>query len=376
MRESASRLVALVVVTGLVWRISRHTLLNKWSPMPRFTNCSAVLLVVLTGLYGCAVTPPATSVSYVPFVESLQLTELADTFDSAQVDAALAGQMTAAMPVDRRAAAVLVATGIVDAEDLANADVVVRRLNEYLAVEAHDHPALFGRVGDTSLLQRLGRPLSYEALLAADDVLDVLGGALSDGVITGYDLRVAGVYDSFPPAQTFIYSHSDPVHLRQLVTLLDREGVDAWVYMTPKVSAFLHRAEWGTPGSNVATLASGARVVMGQEMAVLFRFSSPDDRARFHDVVTRYAKRDSDDEAGLIAGAWWQPFYYTDREFPGFRQISLIVLTAGDYEATLTVLDARAQSVIDAVEHSGWQIRHDKVWVNPAFYRFLEGGYK
>lgn len=344
--------------------------------MPRLAGCVVASTVALVSLCGCAATSTQAPIEFAPFVEALQLAEFAKTFDSTQADFALEGQLTLATLGERRAAATLVTAGIIDTGDLANTTLAVRKLSDYLAIEADDHSALVGRVGDASLLEQLGRRLHYEALLTADDVLKVLGSALSDGVITGYDLRMAGVYDGFPPGQTFIYSHSDPVHLRQLAAVLSREGVDAWVYVTPKVSAFLHRAEWGAPGDNVVRLPSGVPVVQGREMAVLFRFGSPDDRARFHEVVTRYAKRDSDDEQGLIAGAWWQPFYYTDRGFPGFRQISLIVLTAGDYEATLTVLNARAQSVIDAVEHSGWQLRHDKVWVNPAFYRFLEGGYK
>ncbi|MCR9276967.1 MAG: hypothetical protein NXH85_03255 [Pseudomonadaceae bacterium] len=344
--------------------------------MSRFTRYFVVLFSAWVGLAGCTATSSPAATAYPSFVDSLELSELAESFDPAQVESVLDGQMTAALPEDRRSAATLIVAGLIESRDLASEGAAVRKLSAFRAVESRQHSAMFGKVGDATLFRELGMPLNYEALLAADDVLEVLGDALAEGVITGYDLRSAGVYDGFPPGESFVYSHSDPVHLRQLTALLAREGIDAWVHVTPKVSAFLHRAEWGTPGSNVATLANGARVVQGQEMAVLFQFGSADDRGRFHDVVTRYAKRDSDDEQGLIAGAWWQPFYYTDREFSGFRPISLVVLTAGGHEATLTVLPDRAQSVIDAVDDSGWQIRHDQVWVNPAFYRFLEGGYK
>lgn len=343
--------------------------------MHRLPKFLVALLLATSALGGCS-TVTDTSDLYSPVVDVLQLSELAQTYTEAQVGGVLDGQLENAPDAERRSAAILVSSGIIDASDLGNPERASATLADYQAIVSDKHPDLVGRIGDATLLQRLNRALSYDKLLSADEMLEVLGGALSDGVITGYDLRRSGVYDNFPAAQTFIYSHSDPVHLRQLVTVLDREGVDAWVYVTPKVSAFLHREEWGTPGPNVVTLAGGANVVQGQEMAVLFRFSSPGDRARFDDVVNRYAKRDSDDEQGLIAGAWWQPFYYTDRDFPKFQEISLIVLTAGEYEATLTVLAERAQSVIDAVNDAGWRVRHDKVRVNPAFYRFLEGGYK
>jgi len=111
-------------------------------------------------------------------------------------------------------------------------------------------------------------------------------------------------------------------------------------------------------------------------MAVLFHFAASSDRARFQAVINQYAKRDSKEETGLIADAWWQPFYYTDQPLPGFEPISLVVLSTKNHEATLTVVDDKAQSVIDALKDAPWPIRRDRVWVNPAFYRFLNGDYK
>jgi len=236
--------------------------------------------------------------------------------------------------------------------------------------------ALLGRIGEAELITRLSQEPDYTGLLAASDVLEVLGSALADGVITGYDLRAAGVYDNFPPGETFIYSHSSLQHLRELVALLQREGIAATVYLTPKVSAFLYREDWGNAGPHVVSLGDGTRVVQGREMAVLFHFDSASDRVRFQAVINQYAKRDSKEETGLITDSWWQPFYYTDQPLPQFEPISLVVLTTKEHEATLTVVDDKAQSVIAALQTAPWLLRRDRVWVNPAFFRFLNGDYK
>lgn len=241
---------------------------------------------------------------------------------------------------------------------------------------AAQSPTLLGRVGEAGLLAQLSQTPDYTELLGATEVLEVLGTALAEGVITGYDLRLAGVYDNFPAGETFIYSHSSLQHLRELMPLLHREGIQADVHLTPKVSAFLYREDWGNAGPHVVTLADGTRVVQGQEMAMLFHFDSSSDRVRFQSVINKHAKRDSKEETGLITDSWWQPFYYTDQPLPEFEPISLVVLTTASHEATLTVVDDKAQSVIDALQDAPWPTRRDRVWVNPAFFRFLNGDYK
>jgi hypothetical protein len=164
--------------------------------------------------------------------------------------------------------------------------------------------------------------------------------------------------------------------MRQLVALLDSEGLEGWVYITPKVSAFLYRDDWGPASDAVVTLPGGVRVVQGREVAVLFQFDSGDDRERFHEVVTRFAKKDEKDELGLIENAWWQPFYYTDQAFEGFEPISLVVISSDNHEATLTVLEDRTAKVVQVLKDDRWDLRVDRVWVNPPFFRFLNGGYK
>jgi len=328
---------------------------------------------------GATVTETTTANEVLPFrqsVEVLNYRELAATYSLAAVDRVLDGRLASMTEADRRAAATLVSIGALTAQDLDQLTLASSKLEAYVEIMRKPHSALLGRVGDVGLLKRLRQPLHWDELLGADAMLDTLGKALSDGVLTGYDLRKQGVYDALPASHTLIYSHSDLAHLRQLVVLLHRESVEAWVYLTPKVSAFLYREDWGGDGENLATLPGGARVIQGREMAVAFQFQTPADRHRFHRVINAYAKRDSKNEVNLIRESWWQPFYYTNEALAGFEPIALVVLSDGNFEATLTVLEERLELVRQAMQGSALQHRVDRVWVNPAFFRFLNGDYK
>jgi hypothetical protein len=313
---------------------------------------------------------------YTDAVDQLDFEKLQHTFSEAKIERLLDGQAGALSADIKQAAAVLISLGAIDAGDLAHPDLSAQKLETYIQITNANHPALIGRIGDAALLSRMSAQHDYETLLAATKFIAVLSEDLSNGVITGYDLRMKGVYDHFPKARTFVYSHSSLLHMRQLVSLLNSEGIGAWLYITPKVSAFLYRDDWGTASDNVVTLPSGVRVVQGREMAVLFLFDSASDRRRLHDVVTRYAKKDSDDESGLLEDSWWQPFYYTDSPLEGFEPISLIVVASDTHEATLTVLEEKSEDVLESLADNPWPTRVDRVWVNPAFYRFLGGDYK
>ena len=277
---------------------------------------------------------------------------------------------------DRRAAATLIAMGVIAPTDLRRPAETEKQLQIYLSTIRQRHPDLLGRIGDAGLQLRLSEGWIHTALTDEEFFLEALGEQLAEGVITGYDLRRKGVYDPLPRENTFIYSHSSVTHLGQLATLMSSEALDAWMYVTPKVSAFLFRDDWGTPNDNVIALSDGTRVMQGREVAVALQFDDPDDRYRFHDLVTKSAKKDEKDEKGLIANSWWQPFYYTAAPLEGFKPIALIVLSRGEFEATLTVLEERAGEVVSAFDSGAFELRRDRVWVNPPFFRFLNGGYR
>ena len=236
--------------------------------------------------------------------------------------------------------------------------------------------AYIGSIGEAALLDQLSAPLNHATLLDQQQMLAHLGRVMADGVITGFDLRVNDVYAGFPPDRTLVYSHSSVKHLLQLVLVFAAHQLDARVYLTPKVSAFLYRDGWSGEPENLQALPDGSKIINGREMAVLFEFPRASDRLRFHQLVLQYAKKDNAEESGLIADAWWQPFYYADTPIAGFKEIALTYVSDGRYEATLTSTLERQALVQAAVSRDGLAVRTDSAWVNPAFYRFLTGDYR
>ena len=242
---------------------------------------------------------------------------------------------------------------------------------------ALSHPGFIGETGELGMHKWLLEPaLSHDSLQADGAFLSVLEQALAAGVITGYDLRRKHVYADFPTGSYFIYSHQSTQHISQLAAVMAASDLHARVFVEPKVSAFLYREGWGGDPSQLAQLPGGTRVVKGEEMAVLFEFDTPGDRHDFHTVVEKYAKKDAEDEPGLIAKAWWQPFYYSDSAMTGFASITLVVVSSDTHEATLTVVHEKADKVFNALSGKGYEVTRETVWVNPPFYRFLQGDFR
>jgi len=308
-------------------------------------------------------------------IDALDMQRLATSYTELQVDRLLNGAGRELAEGDRRAAAVLVTLGVLSPTDLNHPPSSQEKIKSYLELLESKHPALLGRVGDAGLPLALDRDWQHDAL-EHDGLVETLASRLSSGLITGYDVRRRRIYDGFTPGTTLTYSHSSRLHLKQLMLLLAAEDVSAWVYATPKLAAFLYREEWGGQSESIETLNSGARVIEAQEVVVLFQFDSPAELRRFHQLILKHAKRDSVGETGLIADSWWQPFYYTDSPLEGFKAISLVILEHGDLEATLTVPESRASAIISEFGGAVAKVRRQRVWVNPAFYRFMHGDFK
>lgn len=202
--------------------------------------------------------------------------------------------------------------------------------------------------------------------------------AMAAGLSTGYNVVPQSNWPDFDPTRTVIYGHSDWRHARQLVALLHSEGLRPNVTALVKKSAFLHRENWGEPEQPLPTLATGQRYVDQLEYDLFIDFAEPADVQHFTELVDRYAKKDSEDEAGLIHGAWWQPFYRTLKPFAGAHQLTVMLVTSGGYRANLMSIPDLAAEKIRALKalDPEWQVTTFDIWVNPGFYRNQLGDYR
>ncbi|MCR9259210.1 MAG: hypothetical protein NXH95_05780 [Pseudomonadaceae bacterium] len=235
-----------------------------------------------------------------------------------------------------------------------------------------NHP-VYGRLRDP------GAPLWLQER-AADlrDFEALLGAAMVAGLSTGYNIVPQALWPEFDAESTVIYSHSDWQHARQLVALLALHGLTPEVTPLVKQSKFVARQEWGNAERDLPTLSNGQRVIDQLEFELFFRFDSPRQVEKFGELVTQYAKRDSQDEVGLIHGAWWQPFYRTFAPFPQLNRLVVMLVSYRGFRVNLLSLPEQAPERLLKLRalSDEWQITPYDIWVNPAFYRFQMGDYR
>ena len=235
-----------------------------------------------------------------------------------------------------------------------------------------NHP-LYGRLRDPGapawLRERAADVREFEALL---------GAVMVAGLSTGYNIVPQSLWPEFDPETTIIYSHSDWQHARQLVALLAIHGLTPTVTPLLKQSKFLFRDEWGDPERELPRLANGQRVIDQLEFELFLHFETPAQVARFGELVTQYAKRDSEEEGGLLYGSWWQPFYRTFAPFEGFHRLVVMLVSYKGFRVNLLSLPQQAKERLIKLRalSDEWQVTPYDIWVNPAFYRFQLGDYR
>jgi len=307
-------------------------------------------------------------------VESVGLAELATTFDEDKVDRILEDYGAGIEDPDERvAAAILVSMGMVQNWVLETPEVAARMLTGW------EDPAV-ENVGITEMplarpagIMRIASFGGYDELRRDTELIAALDAAIGEKVLTGYGLRPRNVSIATKPDRTLIYSHQNLPHVRQLIGLMSSEGLKGRVLIAPKVAAFVFREGWGERPDWLNELGDGVYVAQGPEMLVHFEFASPEDRPRFDELVTKYAKKDSKEETGNLVNSWWQPFYYGESAAEGFHQISRVMLYGEEVEASLLMLPEREELVRQHFAEQPWEMKVDAIWVNAPFFRFLQG---
>jgi hypothetical protein len=202
--------------------------------------------------------------------------------------------------------------------------------------------------------------------------------AMAQGLTTGYNIFPRGTRLEVPVEHTIVYGHNRLKHLKQLLFLLRIEGLEPAFTIVPKTSAFMLREGWGVADAERPRLPDGTPVALLAEYDLVMKFASSADVSRFQELVTRYAKKDFEGEAGLIYRAWWQPFYRSRVATEGMRRTQEIWLSMDGFEANILSLPGDTTDKVAALSalSSDWAIDVVDLWVNPSFYRYLEGDFR
>lgn len=329
-----------------------------------------LLTLILLNLTAFAATEPSSA------IEKLKLQELAKTYPKEKIEKSLKGYKNIKTESSESLShkAVLVDLNITSVEMLNHKNY--SSITEYVSDFLDNNENSLGNISDKNIFEKV--LVKWNNVVPAKDnlLLEKLNVALANGLMTGYNLKNINNYANFDKNLSVSYGHNDITHAIQLIALLKGEGVDAKVQLEPKTSAFLHNPNWGAPNYTHIILEDGKIVVTPTEYDLKFQFSNNNDKIKFTKLIDLYAKKDSKDQEGLIYKSWWQPFIQTDK-IEGYQMLISHLVKNGDFEANVLTLPKNSKAFIDFMKKgSNLKVTTQEIWVNPAFYRFMEGDYK
>lgn len=309
-------------------------------------------------------------------IEKLKLQELAKTYPKEKIEKSLKGYKNIKTESSEALShkAVLVDLNITSVEMLNKKNYST--ITEYVSDFLDNNENSLGNISDKNIFEKV--LVKWNDTVPAKDnlLLEKLNVALANGLMTGYNLKNINSYANFDKTLSVSYGHNDITHAIQLIALLKSEGIDTKVQLEPKTSAFLHNPNWGTPNYDHIILEDGKIVVTPTEYDLKFQFANNNDKIKFTKLVDLYAKKDSKDQEGLIYKSWWQPFIQTDK-IEGYQMLISHLVKNGDFEANVLTLPKNSKAFVDFMKKgSDLKVTTQEVWVNPAFYRFMEGDYK
>ncbi len=243
-----------------------------------------------------------------------------------------------------------------------------------------------GKISDDDILNKVASAFnSY--YIYSDNNLDIVGKELvKSKASTGYNLKKDGFNSNFISELTIKYGHSDEKHLKQLIALLNSEGIDAKLQIEPKVSIYQYLLEWGPipEPSNfyfVEKYSDDLYLANALEYDALFEFESEADLLDFNRIIEQYSKKNSENqkegsEVKLISGAWWQPLYSTTvmHDEEAYQVIYDSVARDSGYSIHPFCLEENKDALFSTMQsYTDASIVLNKMFVNNAFYRYLSG---
>jgi hypothetical protein len=256
---------------------------------------------------------------------------------------------------------------------------VEQLLGQVLSVKGlYEH--YIGRTSDADIYAKLIDSYRTSDVIEAPELEKVVNDALEQGLVTGYNLKDSRYDSNFIDSLMITYGHSDIKHAVQLIGLLRSEGIDAKVQFEPKTSAFVHLLEWGEPSpdndNRYKKLDNGNYIASAKEYDISFEFKSTADKERFQPIILQYAKKNSDDTKGLIAGSWWQPLYYSPTEMKDYDIITNNKITGdGPYYAQSFSLNKDSEAIVAGFRKIAPKahVSTYTFWVDRPFYNYLTG---
>lgn len=243
---------------------------------------------------------------YSEAVKNIKMEELANTYSCKKINEVLKDYKNS----KDKYKAVLVDMGAISVDDLNKNKNIEEKINLFVSDYIDTTENYIGNVSDKNIIERVQNKWNNSKVIKDSKLIGYLNNAVVKGLTTGYNLKNKNDYANFNNFQslTLSYGHNDIVHASQIIALMKSENIDAKVQLEPKTSAFIYLKEWGEPSYVCSKMDDGTIIAHPLEYDLKFEFSTAKDKQRFCDMIEKYAKKDSEDEEGLLFESWWQPF--------------------------------------------------------------------
>jgi uncharacterized membrane protein len=204
----------------------------------------------------------------------------------------------------------------------------------------------------------------------------VMNKAVGRRLITGYQIKNLSDLAHFDANLKIAYSHSSIKHIKQVIGLLMSEALQAKLQLEPKRSSFYYRDEWEkTEDLYLESLDGGVAVAHKDEFDMVMEFTAQEHRDRFCQVIDAYAKREFTTPQKVLYASWYQPLYRSDVPVEGYSRITDIII-----QDEMHIVQAYAKED-EAQEKVAWfkkafgdlEVSTAAIWVNAAFFRYLNG---
>lgn len=314
---------------------------------------------------------------YEEAVKDMKMQELADTYSAEKIEKSLAGYKDKKEDIKIQAAkALLVDMGALAKEELKDEKSAGEKIKKFVADYSDTKEKYIGNVSDKNIIERIYNKWNEGNIIEDSQMSPMLNNAVLKGLTTGYNIKDRNDYSNFDENLTVSYGHNDIIHASQIIALMKSENLDAKVQLELKTSAFVYLPEWGESSYVCTKMEDGTIIAHPLEYDLKFQFENEKDKNKFFELVEKYAKKDSEDEKGLLYESWWQPFIQTEKT-EGYELLKDNIVSDEKYDAHILTLPEKSKALTDELsKNKNIKITVKDVWVNPSFYRFMLGEYK
>jgi len=213
--------------------------------------------------------------------------------------------------------------------------------------------------------------------LSCEGIELVMNHAVVNQIISGYQIKYRKELANFDEELKLTYSHSNFRHVKQLVGLLIGEGIQAKVQLEQKTSSFVYLDEWERlPDLNLEECDNGFSIAHKKEFDIVFEFSTTGQRDLFHSLIAEYAKLDDNQDKKRLYESWYQPLFCSTVPVTNYQKIINLNYSDEKYLVCTYCKEEDKDKILAFFGEQSFNFTASPLWVNDAFYRYLEGDYE